>query len=69
MKHFSYWNIFSDLFYTDDDAVDDGGKIINGKRVSLSLLKDKKIDKAELLEALENLGYKEALFRSNSHVR
>lgn len=66
MKHFSYWNIFSDLQYIEDTVK--GPKVVNGKRVSLSLLKEKKIPKKELIEALEKLGYKEALFGSNNNV-
>lgn len=62
MKHFSYWNIFSDLLYVQPDNSSLSPRIINGQKVKLSILKAKEIPPAQLVSALEELEYKKDLF-------
>lgn len=64
IKHFSRWNIFSDLVFKSESNSNENinSNIVIGKKVKLSSLKDKKIPPEQLINALESLEYKNELF-------
>jgi len=65
MKHFSRWQIFSDISYTEE-FFDEGRKEVKisaTKRVKLKMLIDEKVEPQKLIDALESLEYKDELFK------
>jgi len=67
MKHFSYWNIFSDLTFAHTTS-QNNEKLQPCIKVTLKRLEEKNISPKDLMSALESLNYRNELFSSEVGV-